>query len=273
LATADLPTGRKVVLGDIGLHSLTRDEMIKRNLADSAVMLSPGQIIGRIVEEPILKDQPFLTTGLYLEGDQPNLSDLLSPGFRAVSLQIPELRGGLTAPGSLVDVVFRSEVNQVQQGSAPVPQTTMTLFESVQVIAVAKPPPPPPAPRNLTFGPRYRPNPNPTITLAVTLHQANILQTVEGRGELTLIPRAAQEIVGGDEVARAEPAPATQPAAPITQPPRMTLEDLLGVQPEPPPFQTEIYRRGSRAVNVFDEASQLIESAAAPEPGADATSN
>jgi hypothetical protein len=71
--------------------------------------------------------------------------------------------------------------------------------------------------------------------LAVNSQQANILRTVEGRGELTLVPRAE------DDLNQISSTPGR----------KMTLESLLGVVPPGEPFKTEIYRRTSRELRVF----------------------
>jgi len=289
VATSDLPIGRQILLGDIGLHSMTPEQMAKQGLADSAVMLSPEQIIGRVVSEPIKRDEPFMTTSVYLEGGRAPLSDVLSPGYRAVSLQIPDLRGGMTPPGTFVDVVFRSDA---QTGRANprvwIPEATVTLIESVEVIAVEKAPARNARSGNLDVrflnGRGSGPPPLPTITLAVTLDDVNKLRTVEGRGDLTLVPRSSEEVEaelakranaeGGQAESTRQPAgvePGTVDVVPDLVPPRprrrpaMTLEGLLGVEADPEPFTTEIYRRGSRSVQVFGADGLLQE--AKPSPG------
>jgi len=278
LATSDLPVGRQIVLGDIGLHSMTQEEMAQRGLADTAVMLSPEQIIGRVVSEPIKRDGPFMTTSVYLEGGRAPLSEVLEPGYRAVSLQIPELRGGMTTPGTFVDVVFRSEA---QTGRADqrvwIPEVTVTLIESVEVIAVERAPTRASrAGGNLDVryinGRRMGPPPLPTITLAVTLTEANVLRTVDGRGELTLMPRSAAEFEENSNP-RSQPheIPEIAPPALDRSPqhrPAMTLEGLLGVQAPPEPFMTEVYRRGSRSVQLFDSDGLIEVEKARPTPGA-----
>ncbi len=276
LAAADLPAGRQVVLGDIALHRMSVKQMTEQGLADSEVMLSPEQIIGRILEKPVLRNKPFKTTGMYLDGRRPDITTNIQPGYRAVTLEIPEVRGGMTGPGNFVDVLFRSEAQPGRADSrVQIPEATVTLFEGVEVLALAVPQSTS-LRRNNNLDIRLsngredvKQNP-PRVTLAVTLRQANILRTVEGRGEITLIPRGVSETTttANDLAAAASNGALLSPAAfppslPKDNPsPAMTLEGLLGVEPPEPPFATEIYRRGSREVQVFDTSVSPVTPAA-----------
>lgn len=230
LASTDLPAGRVITMGDVGLAMLTSQQRRERGLDSPLVMMAAEQVIGRRLRVPLKQGEPFLTTSVYLEGMGPNVSELLKPGFRAYTLQLSSADAANFAAGSTIDVIFRS----APQGG--IPATTVTLLQGVEVLSVDRPPVLPPVQTRLDGGgidlrPRGTGQTRPTtMTLAVTLEQANILQTVAGRGELTFVPRAP-----GETLVSYRP-----------QSDRFTLEGLLGLQPPPPPFVTEIYRRGSR---------------------------
>ncbi len=201
LAAADLPVGRQIVLDDIALHRMTQKQMAAEGLADTAVMLSAEQIIGRVLQEPVPRGKAFLTTAMFLQGGQPDVTEALQPGYRAVSLEIPVIRGGMTAPGTFVDVLFRSDAqNGKSDPRVRIPEATMTLFEGVEVIGLERPQ----TYRvgnsgnldlRMTNGRNAVRTTSPRVTLAVTLQQANVLRTVEGRGELTLAPRGMNEVL------------------------------------------------------------------------------
>lgn len=246
LATADLPTGRIIRFGDVGINRFTQKQMSERKLANPSVMLSANQIIGRRTRTAIRQGEPFLTTGLHLEGGWPNVSEVLKPGLRAVQLQIPDLLGGNLDPGTYVDVVFRATQGKSYDGSAIIPQTTVTLFQGVEVLSADHPKAAVAVQDSSVMDIRRRgvrestaASP-PVVTLAVTLEQATVLRTVEGRGEICLVPRSMQDVM--NEVLNSAAVPAVN---------RLTLEDLLGIQSPPPPFATEIYRGGSREVKSF----------------------
>ncbi|MCA9246574.1 MAG: Flp pilus assembly protein CpaB [Planctomycetales bacterium] len=243
LANIDLPAGRTVSFGDIVMMPMSSAEMKEQNMPISLVMMEPSQIIGRTLRTSIEQGRPFLTTGMYLDGTKPDVAELLKPGFRAVHLQIPDSRGGNVRAGSTVDVLFRAEPDKVGDGSWKFPETTLTLLEGAEVLLVETPKA---SARRDSFDVRYRntggpPPKSPTVVLAVTPRQASVLQTVEGRGQLSLVTRAQGEtlITSG-------------------QSQRVTLESLLGLAPPPEPeqpFSTEIYRRGDRQQLDFDRSS------------------
>lgn len=255
LAAADLPEGREIALSDIVLQNMTREQMDQAGFNTTEVMLSTEFLVGRTLQKPTSKDQPFLTSALYLEGTGENIAELLMPGERAVSVEVAKRRGGHLAPGTTVDVVFRSEAQPESETQPAIPETTVVLFSGVRVVAVEKPKKSnaqdnPNLDLRLTNGAFLNiPQPKPIVTLAVNLGQANMLQTVEGRGELTLLPVGVQKPQAASDggLAVTDVAQSTQSASS-----QMTLEQLLNVQVDKP-FQTEIYRAGNRDANHFDK--------------------
>jgi Flp pilus assembly protein CpaB len=247
LASTDLPAGRIVKIGDIGLNSMTpqqfHDRMNKAGIPFTSVMMSPQQVVGRVLQHPVKQGEPFLTTGMYLEGTRPDISELLKPGFRAVSLQLSDIRGGSASPGSFVDVLFRSTPQRETADSLGIPEVTLTLFEAVEVLTVDQPPPVNIS-RNDSLDIRFSNGrssvvrPPPTVTLAVTLEQANMLRAVEGRGEISLVVRSPDD----------KSVSATRP--------KMTLDQLMDIERRK--YATEIYRRGSKQTLTFrdDGSSQ-----------------
>jgi Flp pilus assembly protein CpaB len=258
LATANLPAGRTLTLGDIGLASMTHDEMVEKGYEVNQMMMSPEQIIGRTLREPITQGQPFLTSSLYLEGTRRDFTAELRPGYRAYSMPLAKDRGGALPSGSMVDVFFRSaEQRATSPGERNIPEVTVQLFQGVQIIDVYDPPPPPTT-RNAgvdlrSMGPRVVPS--PTVTLAVTPEQAQILQATGGRGELTLVARPENERAALNQDLRGK-----------------TLDDILGIQPPPPAivFATEVFRGGQRSLNVYrnDKLAEELSRQADPPPSA-----
>jgi hypothetical protein len=83
------------------------------------------------------------------------------------------------------------------------------------------------------------------VTLAVTLEQANILQVVQGRGEISLAARSPDDTLAG-----------------ATRPDKLTLYKLLGIEPPPeppPPFTMEVFRGGNLRVRRFDRRRVELE--------------
>ena len=236
LASADLPAGRVIVLGDVAIMPMSVAEMRQKGPLD-VLMLSSSQIIGRRLKRPLAGGQAFLTTDLYLEGSGPELNELLKPGLRAISLEVPTVRGGSVSPGQTVDVLFRSEPRRGTDRQTEIPERTVVLFEGVEVLSVVRP-----QVDSLQAAVGYQ-SKDPMVTLAVTPEQAARLHAVEGRGDISLAVRPPREFV----------AMAAGSAG-------ISLEEILGVTPPPPadasavPPQrlvSEIYRRASRQTNTF----------------------
>jgi len=225
LASTDLPTGKRLALGDISLVPMTHQQSVDRGIRGDRAMINPDQIIGRILKQPLKPGEPFLTTNLYPEGTGPNLSDRLKPGLRAVTVDVSGsgILEGFANPGSVVDVLFRSTKSRTPSGHRSIPEATYTLVEGVEVLALGHAT----TPGVMSSGDVQ------SVTLAVTPEQAAALKVVEGRGELSLALRSSRETAGR------------------YQPQKVTLENLLGLRPDPRPFITEVYRGGSRQTLTF----------------------
>lgn len=237
VASADLPQGRALSRGDMAILNLTRDQMRERGMPLDKTLLSTDMILGRRLKEPIEQGEPFLTTAFYLEGEGPDPTENLKPGYRAVSVQVPEVRGGWVEPGMWVDVIFRL-VDEQRRDERELPEKTVSLISGVEVLSVTRP-----EVTRLQAVVGYV-SQDPRITLAVTPRQAMALRTVEGYGELSLVPGSQQDAVA---------------SLPPDTGQELTLEELLGIEPPPEPAQpfiTEVYYRGRRNLNVFDRSGR-----------------
>jgi len=230
VASLDLEQGRRVSMGDIAIMRLT-PEQIQEQALPQGYMTNPQQIIGRMLNDKLTKGQTFMTDQLYPEGLGPSVSQRLKPGLRAVTVEIANEAAvaGLAPAGSFVDVYFRSTVST----ETKIPETTMTLLEDVEVLALGS---------SLLSG-----TPAPTrpfagnVTLAVTPEQASALKVVEGRGELMLALRSPE-----DTGITSESTP-------------QTLESLLGVvaAPQAIPSQTTIFRGTAKSTESFSQETNV----------------
>jgi Flp pilus assembly protein CpaB len=247
IATADLPRGRTIAFGDVGITTMSQDAAQAAYGSDLVrIMTDASQIIGRVVKDPRERGKPFYTDSLFLQGSRYDYTQDLAPGYRAVSLQVPRDRGGSLPIGSLVDIMFRSTERRPATGLA-IPEVTVRLLEGLKIIDVYEPPPPTTARSRGVLDIREsnlpRVQPPPTVTLAMTPEQAEVVQAVSGRGEMTLVARPLDERVAAAGRRKG-----------------LTLQDVLGIEPPPPVvlFATELYRRGARSVNVFRD-DKLVE--------------
>lgn len=233
MASIDLPAGRTIAFGDIMTVPMTEKKM--RDLPPGS-MLNAKQVIGRTLRTAVTKWSPFSAEGLYPEGTGPSVAERLVPGYRAVSvpLENSEAEMSLLTPGAMVDVVFRT----FPAKNAGLPETTVTLLENVEVLAIGETI----FPGGKTAAPSAGRRENTSVTLACTPHQASALKVVEGRGSLSLVLRGPEDdqLVGHS-------------------PPR-TLESLLALPERQPAVTTQIYRRGRLTTSVFEEGRQVFTS-------------
>ena len=233
LASMDIEAGRQVVLGEVALLRLA-PEQIQRMRQDNRLprqyMTDPQQIIGRTLKRPLKQGDAFQTEDFYAEGTGPTVAERLVPGLRAVTIPVEGsgALGGYDGVGSYVDVVFRSLPND----AAGIPETTVTLLEGAQVLAMEQ------------VGSRNPPGTSlqNRVTLAVTAAQANALKIAEGRGTFSLTLRNPEDV---------EIAAATVP---------QTLDRLLNIPPQRE-HTTAIFRGASRS-----SVSSFLTPVAAVEP-------
>lgn len=190
------------------------------------------QLIGRIARQEIPRGAPFCLDSIYPEGTGPTVSDLLKPGFRAVSVMVELVGGvrGFAQPDTWVDVMFRRR--DTSSESIPYEARTTTLLRGVQVLAVKDSV----YPQSTLPKDEHRIQDKYEITLAVTPRQAEVLKSLEGRGTISLTLLPAEETHQPD----------------LSVPDEETLKSMLGyrppppaVAPLPPPVQVEVYRGGS----------------------------
>ena len=185
LASMDLEPGRTIVLGEVALLQLTQAQiasMQKSGKLPPQYMSNPQQIIGRILRNPLKQGDAFKTDDLYAEGTGPTIAEKLAPGLRAVTIPVDGTGalGGYDGPGSFVDILFRTQPDE----KAGIPETTVTLLEGVQVLAMEE------------AGKRNPPGVKleNRVTLAVTADQANALKIAEGRGTFALSLRNPDDV-------------------------------------------------------------------------------
>jgi pilus assembly protein CpaB len=259
LASHDLPPGRVVQQGDMVLLNMSQGEMESRKLPLERTMLSPEQIVGRVLQEPMKQGDAFLTTNMYIEGTGPKLADKLKPGMRAITIPIDNLAavGGRTVEGSFVDVLFKAKKRDADlpAGKPEIPETTVTLLENVEVLSVGRSAPS--ASRTageldvrFANGRDQGPTGIVSVTIAVTPDQANVVKAVMGQGDMSLALRSDT----GDGAAAA--------------PNKYTLESVLGLSAKQQGFdRLEIFRGGWGRQMVHYQNAQIVRNDTSLIPG------
>lgn len=274
VAAMDLEPGQRLVLNDVALMQFSRDEYPKSKYANMQYMANPAQILGKTLKMGLRKGEAFLPEFLYPEGYGPGISDRLQAGYRAVTVPIQNVGAvqGFARPGTWVDVIFRSEPGNRR------PEMTLTLLERVEVLAIDE---------SLLPNRQVALTAAGTVTLAVTPQQAKILKVVEGRGELSLALRHADDTLDmapfdigqldpslgtmnpdlmmvshandsvADRVDRADRTDANERGSLEgiigDSSERVTLDDLLGLGRDGEKRQMEVYLGAAKSVLEFEE--------------------
>jgi Flp pilus assembly protein CpaB len=178
VAAFDLPAGRRLTLGDVGILRLTNEQVRKQGFNKPFMNRTP-QIVGRTLRVPLKRGKSFEPGDFYAEGQGPNVSELLEPGYRAVTftVEIDAAVAGFTTAGSVVDILFRANAD----GTNDLPETTVPLMEAVKVLALNS---------ETSEGTKTAaPSGRHQLTVAVRPEQAAALQIVAGHGVMTLALR------------------------------------------------------------------------------------
>lgn len=220
-AAYDLAPGRVITLNDIvPLRFNTRAELAKSKYAGKNIMANTSQIQGRMLKVAIRKGDSFDPANFYPDQDGPGIdtAKLEDGKYTAKILEIKNLPNlsGMVKPTSFVDIFYRSKK----------PEITVPLLERVEVLAVG----------SATLPTQRMPEKAKTLTIKVTPYQAQMLQVVEGKGDLTIVLRSPNDFnkrAGGG--------------------PRVTLGQLLGLPTGISRRTMDIYNGGKKATMVFNQ--------------------
>lgn len=140
-----LTTNRDLVVGEL----ITPEDLEWTDWPEGALNLSfflesesPSaiqDISGSVVRTPFYENEPILPQKIVQKGETGYMAALLSPGMRAVSVEISaeSASGGFILPNDRVDVIlsYRAKV-QNEKGREETQEVTVTILENVRVLAI-----------------------------------------------------------------------------------------------------------------------------------------
>ena len=229
LALADLPPGTLITKEHIGMGPWPADDV------KGDVLLSATAPVGRVVKDGIKAATPIHGKSLYAFGELPPLK--VSDGYQAVTVKSVDnahMLNGLVKPGDHVDIKFTLKEMLTDPRVQKLGGLTMTLFRGVRVLAI-----------NRDFVQAPLSAAQNSVTVEVHENDANLLLLAAAKGELTL---TYTENHSGKAAVAMEDSD------------RATLEQLLRLEPLPPPPAppkldppqvTDVYRRSGRQVLYF----------------------
>lgn len=196
---------------------------------------------GRVVLSPIEPNEPVLLAKLSGPNGRATLSNLLSPGMRAVTIKTDEIAGvgGFVTPGDRVDVVLTRDAGKIEEvegnaeGAAGSTIATEIVVENAKVLTVGQ-------------GADVRqtePQVANSVTIEVTEEGARKVALARNVGSLSLSLRAAGEGefgVDGITTLSAFGGSVKEKAAAKAS----SLFEAFTAEPERPKFKTVIVTRG-----------------------------
>jgi pilus assembly protein CpaB len=144
-------------------------------------------LVGTVVREPILANEPMTERKLVRAGQAGILAITLEPGMRAmaVPLSAENAAGGFILPGDHVDVIESRQLEgQAAGGGKHV--VSSTVIKNVRVLAIDQ---------NLQ-APKGNSQIGATATLELDAQQAETLIQAKEQGELTLVLRSYADTAG-----------------------------------------------------------------------------
>jgi len=159
------------------------EEMIEKAAVPESLVLEgaftePEEVIGRVTMTTIPAGMLLLPSLLAPEGTLPGMASRVPEGYRAVAVQVDEIKGvgGWLTPGCHVDVVM---VADVEQRGRKVGSISKTVLQNVEILAVG--------PKAESEGPKA--SVTRSVTMLVKPDDATRLALAASKGKLRLTMR------------------------------------------------------------------------------------
>ncbi|WP_246093996.1 MULTISPECIES: Flp pilus assembly protein CpaB [Mesorhizobium] len=198
----------------------------------------------RVVLSPIEVNEPVLLTKLSGPNGRATLSNMMTPGMRAVTIRTDEIAGvgGFVTPGDRVDVVLTRDAGEIQevaknaQGAAGSTVTSEIVVADAKVLSVGQG-----ADERQTT-----PQISNSVTIEVTTDGAQKVALARTVGTLSLSLRSSSD--GGDGKNGVTTISSFGGSvASNVQAAAGSLFDAVAKEPEKPKFKTVIVTRGTTA--------------------------
>lgn len=159
---------------------------------------APVDLAASVVRTAMVENEPVLPHKLVTKGQTGYMAALLTPGMRAVSVEIStdNASGGFILPGDRVDVMIAYAVEVEVEGEMVTQPTVTTILENVRILAIDQ-----------LFGENAGGQfaIGSTATVELEPDQARLLVVAEQLGTVSLALRALQDAEdGGPTLARTD---------------------------------------------------------------------
>ena len=193
---------------------------------------------------PIEVSEPVLLAKLSGANGRATLSNLLSPGMRAVTIKTDEIAGvgGFVTPGDRVDVVLTRDAGEIEEvsknaaGAAGSTITTEIVVDNAKVLTVGQA-----ADERQTV-----PQIVNSVTIEVSIEGAQKIALARNIGSLSLSLRSSNDASDGEDGVTTISAFGGSVAEGIADGANALIEAVVA-EPEGPKFKTVIVTRGLQA--------------------------
>lgn len=185
IAARPLPAGSFLKAGDARWQSWPDAQVpaqYVRVTAAAAPNTIPKGLDGSVVRRGIAAGQPIVKEFIVRKGEHGFLAAVLTPGMRAVSINVDDATGisGLVFPGDRVDVILTHQTTTKVGTQKVHNKVSETIIVNVRVLAIDQ----------QTNDLAGKPKRAKTVTLEVTPHQAEVIAVATRMGSLTLSLRS-----------------------------------------------------------------------------------
>jgi pilus assembly protein CpaB len=194
VASAPLRFGMEIERAHLSEMPWPQDSLPEGAFSTVDQLMAQG---GRVVLSPVEPNEPLLLAKLSGPDGRASLSNLLSPGMRAVTIKTDEIAGvgGFVTPGDRVDVVLTRDAGQIAEvagnarGASGSTITTEIVVEDAKVLTVGQ------GADTRQTGPQIV----NSVTIEVTTEGAQKIALARSVGQLSLLLRAATDAVETDK--------------------------------------------------------------------------
>lgn len=225
IADRDLAIGEIIQEGDLRWAYWPEENLAPGFLEKTAAPEAASDMAGSVVRFPIYSSEPLDKRKVVAKGEQGLMAALLTPGMRAVAVEISteSASGGFILPNDRVDLILTHEVEIASQEMSVERPVSTTVLTNVRVLAIDQ------ALRTEEGGGSYVGN---VATVEVTPREAELIALSSRMGAISLSLRPYSEMKEGD--------------------PRVSRTDMLEVGN---PYDTEspnitVYRNGRASVGI-----------------------
>ncbi len=226
VATRDMQVGELLLPGDVEWRDWPEAQVSVNYFTEELSPAAMDDVTNSVVRTPIYESEPVIAQKIVQKGETGYMAALLSPGMRAVSVEIStdSASGGFILPNDRVDVLVTYNVELSDGQKTYSRPTTTAILENVRVLAIDQ---------LFNSGGQFAIGSTATVELEPS--QARLIVMAERLGTVSLALRSLRDAEpGGPTLARTDflldvmpysngPAPASEPAGQAKRDPGVTV--------------------------------------------------